>query len=52
VRAGLDRFGYTVSYRLLFLERVVVAIAGVSFAVGIQHVAQWFDAHEIGTPSP
>ncbi|MGB7197287.1 MAG: MFS transporter, partial [Acidobacteriaceae bacterium] len=40
---------YTVSYRLLFAERVIVAIAGVSFVVGIQHVAQWFDAHEIGT---
>ena len=40
---------YTVSYRLLFAERVIVAIAGVSFVVGIQHVAQWFSAHEIGT---
>ncbi len=26
-----------------------MAIAGVSFVVGIQHVAQWFDSHEIGT---
>ena len=40
---------FTTSYELLFAERVVVAIAGVSFVVGIQHVAQWFDAHEIGT---
>jgi len=40
---------YTVNYRLLFIERVIVAIAGVSFVIGIQHVAQWFDAHEIGT---
>jgi len=40
---------YTFSYKLLFIERIVVAIAGVSFVVGIQHVAQWFDAHEIGT---
>ena len=40
---------YTTSYELLFIERVIVAIAGVSFVVGIQHVAQWFDAHEIGT---
>jgi len=40
---------YTTDYKLLFIERVVVAIAGVSFVVGIQHVAQWFDAHEIGT---
>jgi MFS transporter, NNP family, nitrate/nitrite transporter len=40
---------FTTSYELLFAERVVVAIAGVSFVVGAQHVAQWFDAHEIGT---
>ena len=40
---------YTTSYQLLFAERVIVAIAGVSFVVGIQHVAQWFDSDEIGT---
>ncbi|MHB8814216.1 MAG: MFS transporter [Steroidobacteraceae bacterium] len=40
---------YTTSYPLLFVERVVVAAAGVSFVIGIQHVAQWFEAHEIGT---
>ena len=40
---------FTTNYEVLFIERVIVAIAGVSFVVGIQHVAQWFDAHEIGT---
>jgi nitrate/nitrite transporter NarK len=40
---------YTTSYELLFAERVIVAIAGVSFVVGIQHVAQWFESEEIGT---
>jgi NNP family nitrate/nitrite transporter-like MFS transporter len=40
---------YTTDYNLLFIERVVVAIAGVSFVVGIQHVAQWFNTDEIGT---
>jgi len=40
---------YTTDYKLLFIERVIVAIAGVSFVVGIQHVAQWFNADEIGT---
>lgn len=40
---------FTLNYRLLFIERVIVAIAGVSFVVGIQHVAQWFRAEEIGT---
>lgn len=41
--------GFTTNYNVLFIERILVAIAGVSFVVGIQHVAQWFDAHEIGT---
>ncbi|RJS93165.1 MFS transporter [Salinisphaera sp. Q1T1-3] len=41
--------GFTTNYTLLFIERVIVAIAGVSFVVGIQHVAQWFDSDEIGT---
>lgn len=40
---------FTLNYRLLFAERVVVAVAGASFVVGIQHVAQWFRAEEIGT---
>jgi MFS transporter, NNP family, nitrate/nitrite transporter len=40
---------YTTSYALLFMERVIVAGAGVSFVIGIQHVAQWFEPHEIGT---
>jgi NNP family nitrate/nitrite transporter-like MFS transporter len=40
---------FTTSYEWLFAERVIVAIAGVSFVVGIQHVAQWFESHEIGT---
>lgn len=40
---------YTVDYRLLFIERVILAAAGVSFVIGIQHVAQWFKTNEIGT---
>lgn len=40
---------FTSNYELLFIERVIVAIAGVSFVIGIQHVAQWFEADEIGT---
>src|SRR5579872_7571612 len=42
---------YTLDYRLLFIERVIVAAAGVSFVIGIQHVAQWFRSDEIGTRS-
>ena len=37
------------SFWLLFAERMVVASAGISFVVGIQHVSQWFDEHEMGT---
>jgi NNP family nitrate/nitrite transporter-like MFS transporter len=37
------------SYDVLFVERLVVAAAGISFVVGIQHVAQWFDEAEMGT---
>lgn len=36
-------------YNAFFWLRVIVASAGISFVVGIQHVAQWFDDHEIGT---
>lgn len=39
---------FTTDYKTLFIERVFVAVAGVSFVVGIQHVAQWFNAGEIG----
>jgi NNP family nitrate/nitrite transporter-like MFS transporter len=34
---------------VLFIERMIAASAGISFVVGIQHLAQWFDEHEIGT---
>lgn len=36
-------------YGTFFWLRVIVASAGISFVVGIQHVAQWFEDHEIGT---
>ncbi|SDG26855.1 MFS transporter [Halorientalis regularis] len=37
------------SFEVLFVERMIVASAGISFVVGIQHVAQWFEDHEMGT---
>lgn len=40
---------YTTSYSMLLAERAIVAVAGVSFVIGIQHVAQWFEPGEIGT---
>jgi len=42
-------FAFLSDFQVLFIERMVVASAGISFVVGIQHVAQWFDEHEIGT---
>ncbi len=36
-------------YHFLFWTRVIVATAGISFVVGIQHVAQWFESEEMGT---
>jgi NNP family nitrate/nitrite transporter-like MFS transporter len=40
---------FATDYNVLFITRVIVSTAGVSFVVGIQHVAQWFEEHEIGT---
>lgn len=40
---------FATSYEFLFVTRVIVATAGVSFVVGIQHVAQWFEDKEMGT---
>lgn len=36
------------SYNELFITRLIVASAGIFFVVGIQHVAQWFDEHDMG----
>ena len=35
-------------FQFLFWSRVIVATAGISFVVGIQHVAQWFESEEMG----
>ena len=40
---------FATSYSFLFFTRLIVATSGVSFVVGIQHVAQWFEKDEIGT---
>ena len=37
------------SYEVFFVERLIVASAGITFVVGIQHVAQWFPEEELGT---
>ncbi|MFC7202788.1 MFS transporter [Haloferax namakaokahaiae] len=40
---------FATSYEVFFIERLVVASAGITFVVGIQHVAQWFPEEELGT---
>ena len=37
------------SYTVFFVERLIVATAGITFVIGIQHVAEWFDEGELGT---
>ncbi|RDI70547.1 MFS transporter [Halopelagius longus] len=37
------------SYAVFFVERLVVATAGITFVVGIQHVSEWFDEENLGT---
>ncbi|MBX0286654.1 MFS transporter [Halomicroarcula sp. F28] len=42
-------FWFLSDFQVLFIERMIVASAGISFVVGIQHVAQWFEENEMGT---
>ncbi|WP_254766127.1 MFS transporter [Salinilacihabitans rarus] len=37
------------SYRTFFVLRLIVATAGITFVVGIQHVSQWFPEEQLGT---
>jgi len=37
------------SYAVFFVERLVVATAGITFVIGIQHVSEWFDEGQLGT---
>jgi NNP family nitrate/nitrite transporter-like MFS transporter len=37
------------SYWMFFVLRLVVGTAGITFVVGIQHVAQWFPDEQVGT---
>ncbi|MCD2202601.1 MFS transporter [Halobacterium sp. KA-6] len=36
------------SYEVFFVERLIVATAGITFVVGIQHVAEWFEEENLG----
>jgi NNP family nitrate/nitrite transporter-like MFS transporter len=37
------------SYEVFFVERLIVATAGITFVIGIQHVAEWFPEEQLGT---
>ncbi len=37
------------SYAVFFIERLIVATAGITFVIGIQHVSEWFEEGELGT---
>ncbi|VTT85302.1 Nitrate/nitrite transporter [Halorubrum sp. DM2] len=37
------------SYAVFFGTRLIVATAGITFVIGIQHVSEWFDEAELGT---
>jgi NNP family nitrate/nitrite transporter-like MFS transporter len=37
------------SYTVFFVERLIVATAGITFVIGIQHVSEWFEEGELGT---
>nr|WP_216640646.1 MFS transporter [Halorientalis sp. IM1011] len=37
------------SYTVFFVERLIVATAGITFVIGIQHVSEWFDEETLGT---
>jgi NNP family nitrate/nitrite transporter-like MFS transporter len=37
------------SYGAFFALRLVVAAAGITFVIGIQHVSQWFPEEQLGT---
>ena len=37
------------SYTVFITSRVVASLAGITFVIGIQHVAEWFDEEYLGT---
>jgi NNP family nitrate/nitrite transporter-like MFS transporter len=36
------------SYTVFFVERLIVATAGITFVIGIQHVSEWFEEEQLG----
>ena len=37
------------SYATFFVTRLIVATAGITFVIGIQHVSEWFEEGNLGT---
>ncbi|SFR88200.1 MFS transporter, NNP family, nitrate/nitrite transporter [Halomicrobium zhouii] len=37
------------SYGVFFVTRLIVATAGITFVIGIQHVSEWFEEGQLGT---
>ena len=37
------------SYAVFLATRLIVATAGITFVIGIQHVSEWFEEEELGT---
>ncbi|MEY7849355.1 MFS transporter [Natrarchaeobius sp. A-rgal3] len=39
---------YATTYEVFTVSRVVASLAGITFVIGIQHVAQWFEEENLG----
>ena len=37
------------SYAVFFVKQLIVATAGITFVIGIQHVSEWFPEEQLGT---
>ncbi|WP_418279870.1 MFS transporter [Halorubrum sp. DTA98] len=40
---------FAVTYEVFTASRIVASLAGITFVIGIQHVAEWFDEENLGT---
>ena len=45
--AVLSAFAQT--YEVFTASRIIASLAGITFVIGIQHVAEWFEAENLGT---
>ncbi|MFP8953274.1 MFS transporter [Natrialbaceae archaeon A-arb3/5] len=39
---------YATTYEIFTVSRVIASLAGITFVIGIQHVAQWFEEENLG----